>query len=1125
MADELSGNLAIQQQINSLVKELKVHSDGVANSFRSQTEVMEKFLGLLSETSKKMNDTASAAENMSNAIGKAANSSTSKRGLNDIIDSSKNANESLKNLGTGFKKSFSIGGEAIRKMRAQLSLSISLLGSFSKGIFGIGQSILAIPLGIFRQITEEASAAANMINPVRQEMENLREVMGNLSKGPAAGVIDSFDMLKKSSDNLGKSGISLTHIFGIDREGAARALAHLREMAVSMGPVFEVLSEQFESSADKLLILQNGLGISNEEMKSFGEISIATGRDLTDVLMENANMSIQMANRFGMSSKVIGKDLSYMSQNMGKFGSMTKEQMATASVFTRKLGLEIKQLEGLIGTFDDFEGAAQSASKLAQAFGMNVDAMKMMKEQDPAKRLDMLRQSFAATGRSIENMTRQEKALLAQTTGLDENIVSLALSNKNMGLSYEDIQKEAEKAGDKQLSQAEIMEEVGKNIKKLLENLNKTTSSFFQTFINGMSFGIRHTKEYREMMYTVSRALAETFRFGTKVGRMFVEMFPGIKEMIEAVRSFFATLSFKNSENTIRDFFKSLMDFEKVRESINALFGDTKSGVNKILGFFEPNGPFMKGLKDFGTASLNILTALIPNFANVISDYLDEFIKSIPEDISEIFSEIDTAKISSPIGRLFNEIYKAVVKLWPKIKEAFLKVFDLVTKDPTIRNVLIGVLGGLATIMFGPAAITGFFTIASGAIGLIFTSIGPMIWSAISTAIAAAGGWATVGSAILSALASVAGAINPAGLAVIAATIAVVIATALVTALGQMLKLIGEEAFVNFFSPNDPDSIIAGLAYYFYHGLVWASDTILDGFSNVFGGLFDAFNALLEGDSKALGDAILKILYGLGEIIGGAIVGLGVYILGILPTLVFKLNMAVLTLIEAISTLFPRLIATAFDYIAKSLGFGETKILEHLDWFFSWTLPSNWINWMTGAETSMSESSKKLGESMAGSMDDVSKKVADASKSSAEKIKSSTEGVSNSLGEIDFTSGLKLTGNMNNLADSLDSTLSTLDSKDLVTKLEKYRELSLGSSVKAVVDDIKLINSVLEDLGEIRVKSTIDKLGEKLKLETEVLNIERKPIQLNINLDLTMKAEDVEKNLMKVRDSATLKRA
>jgi uncharacterized protein YoxC len=110
------------------------------------------------------------------------------------------------------------------------------------------------------------------------------------------------------------------------------------------------------------------------------------------------------------------------------------------------------------------------------------------------------------------------------------------------------------------------------------------------------------------------------------------------------------------------------------------------------------------------------------------------------------------------------------------------------------------------------------------------------------------------------------------------------------------------------------------------------------------------------------------------------------------------------------------------------------------------------------------------------------------------------------------------------LTDSVSFLESQLEGIARVTEdLRSYREIQLSGVVRAVVADIASINKSLANLGNIDVNATVDRLGENLQLKNEVLNIERKPIQMTVNLNLTMKAEDIAKEILDVSQKATLK--
>ena len=688
MADD-AGNLDVQKSINDAIAARSVMLSKQSDLIKGQVQLalelckalkcedVEGVAGRVQEIATSLAAAQKEADKLgtglAGASGAAQKAATKTKGLTKETSAATKASKSFGD----------VAGEAFSATGAQLDALVKLTGSVASGMFSIGSSIVAIPFGIFGKITQMASDLQGQIDPVRQAMQDLKKTFGDLSTGEGAQTVNAFNDLKSSSSDLAGSGISLQHIYGYGREGLAAALKELSATAEAMGPVFGALGKTFTDNAASLLVLQKGLGLTGEDMKSFGSYALTTGQNVNDVLMETANLSLQMGAKFGISSKLIGKDMAYMTQNMGKFGSMTKTQMATATVYVRKLGLEVKDLEGVIGVFDDFESAATAASKLSQAFGMNVDAMEMMNEQDPAKRLDTLRKSFAATGKSIETMSRQEKSLLASSAGLDENMVSQALSTKNAGLSYDDIQKGAEGAAKSQLSQAEIMEKTGKNIEKLIESLNNTTGSFLDTFINGFMKGISQTKEFRALMHNVGAALRTVFKFGSDVGKMFMNLFPGMKDMTKGLTDIFEPGRFKamieKLKKTIGDFFtglskdpvKATKDFMK---NLSSIFFD-KFNTEK------PGGKlFVDGMKKFGKAIVGIMAGLgemlIKAAAGAITS-LANFIRN-PPDLSKAAGGlggsilgplIDSLKASLPVlGAALLDLFGALmVKFGPQI--------------------------------------------------------------------------------------------------------------------------------------------------------------------------------------------------------------------------------------------------------------------------------------------------------------------------------------------------------------------------------------------------------------------------------------------------------------------------
>jgi hypothetical protein len=315
---------------------------------------------------------------------------------------------------------------------------ISALGKF-------GVQILAMPFNMLGKLFEVAQGTSGMgPSPIRIELEKLRGEFGDLSVATGKVAASALDQFRGQLGNVGKSGLSVAKIFGMGPEGVAAAMRENAELMKALGPAVDNFSEVLENNAGELTVYRKGMGLTVEQQAKMMNMAQAMGEDPLKAQHELAAGALNMQNQFGISAKKIAQDVATMQGDVANFGTMTREQMLSASVYTRKLGIELKSLTGLVSAFDDFENAANNAAKLSQAFGMNVDAMKMMQEQDPTKRLSMLQQAFKQSGKAVEQMNRSELKLLATQAGMDEETAKLAFSQRGLSMSYDQVQKASE---------------------------------------------------------------------------------------------------------------------------------------------------------------------------------------------------------------------------------------------------------------------------------------------------------------------------------------------------------------------------------------------------------------------------------------------------------------------------------------------------------------------------------------------------------------------------------------------------------------------------------------------------------------------------------------------------------
>ena len=828
-----------------------------------------------------------------------------------------------------------------------------------------------------------ASKAAELLNNVdfAQAREEVRKSFGDLARAEAKSVLSSYSDMRKSASSLAGTTLSMSKVFGRGPAGAADALKYFNQLAMDLGPTFSILRGEIEKNADQMLIYQKGLGLTGEQMRSIANKAIATGRPIEEGLKEISRLAVTMGGKFNISSKLIGRDLGYMSQNVAKFGSMTKTQMATAAVYTKKLGLEIKDVEGLIDKFDDFETAATGASKLAQAFGMNVDALQMMKEQDPSKRLDMLRQAFASTGKSIENMSRQERLLLAETSGLDANMVELALSAKNMGMSYSEIQKEAQKSGKEQKSQAEIMESLSKNIERVVQSMGYE-ASFIGEFFKGFVEGISMTLGFKDGLKGIMEGLRLMRDLGREVGKVFGDKFPGVSDLLrsigDTVRGLTTDLS--GATSNIGTFFASFSSTEGAEASMEKLF----KGLNNFV-----SGSTDQAFGNVFTAYNKFLMALVRGMKAAIPHIKDKALEII-DSLVDSFMGLASTDNQSTLAWAVADLFGAANDAWEPIREKLEPLFD------KALNWFKGIFKDE-----GGAAGTGLGTQLMAAVEAPAAAAGDNIIAGLHTSLTKPENLAKIKDAFNTVLNE----INP-----------------FLDELNTISGLLGYAAGASRVASSPPTAPSTPAAPATATANVTDSTVVADQAKNE-----EKINA-----ARRVFDDLTFMENKMRELntSGG--------------------------------------LATISDFLFS--------VVSSLDNWYINSFAESWFFWYIDVIKSGFDSFSDLTRSMiyvSGDLNSIVEKTVDSS---------------------------AIENYFNNLEKNIDV---------LSSHTKKMTDGHIGEIARAAATELIEMHKALADVPEINVSATIAKLNNKLGFTNEVLKVEKKPIVLNVSLDLTMKAEDL----------------
>lgn len=595
-----------------------------------------------------------------------------------------------------------------------------------EGIGAIGMAILAIPFKMFNGLIDIANKASGGSNELLVAIEDLRKEFGALGTGSPKVIMQMSTELKGFSD----TGLGAFQVFGTLTE---RLQAFLK-LAQSMGPTFQNFGEEFRSNGGAILAWQKGLGLSDEMMKTIGQTAKAMGKSMSSVLLPIQKQAQDLGKAFGIDSKLISRDMVKAMADLKHFAGASVKEIASASVYARKLGLELHDITGTLDAFDTFDSAADNASKLSQAFGLNIDAFKLMEAQDPATQIEMLRKSFATAGQDASKFNRQQLQLLASSTGLSEEQAKLAFSMKNQGVGLDDIKKKSEGAEKKQLSQAEAMKALADSIERMVKSGGAQSGGFFERFFKGIMGGLQSSHEFRKIIMNIQRALMLTEMAGVKLGRALAQLAP-VKELLGDIASIFSPKKFATLFGGIS---KEIEKFAKGEEQFTGMMDMIKI---HFLDFFDSEkGPGKKILAGFGKFFEYIVKAIsdaLPAMATKLSGFMTDLTKFILNPKAASDAAAKGVGVAATVVAIIKPLGNALATSWNIISPSLLEFVDvaitkigelmsMALKNEKFMGIVKKALFGSFAIVFGPAvfrmALSGIISNFGGAIAKMITS-------------------------------------------------------------------------------------------------------------------------------------------------------------------------------------------------------------------------------------------------------------------------------------------------------------------------------------------------------------------------------------------------------------------
>ena len=574
--EELEGQLKIQQDINKVLAKR-------AKMFEAQTGYLDGQARIAKELCKALEcegleDMEERLDNIQKGLKKAGDQADTL--AKNTSEAAKQAQKASDNFDKMAAVAAAGAAGAINGFKGAISTITSVGSAITRvvgGIFNIGKAIVSIPFKMLNGLVGMASKGGGGADPLKEAWEEVRKTFGSLSEGMGGALKQGFKELKKQSHDLAGTGKSLRKLYGPGRAGLAAAVKELSGRFAELGASASRYADEVKGKNLPIMAAwSKGLYNSAEDMKALDHISRTTGKSMTEAMGEFGNQTIQMASKFGLDRKQFSADMMAMAGDAEYFGGVASTELAAMTVYIQKLGMEAKSLKSLIDKWDNFESAAEGASKLAQSFGMNVDAMAMMNEQNPAKRMDMLRDSFFESGKAVEDLTRAEKKLLAEQMGLAD-VADLEKALADPSMSYDDIQAEAEANAEGALTQEQAMSKLADSLDRVFgSGGGKQFASFGDALLQGFMKGMSKNKEFQEMLKAVRCALYQIYLLGVDLGEAFAKM-DSVNGVFSSIANLFNSFDWKGFREGVLGAFTSLW------EGLESPDGDPVELVGKFI--------------------------------------------------------------------------------------------------------------------------------------------------------------------------------------------------------------------------------------------------------------------------------------------------------------------------------------------------------------------------------------------------------------------------------------------------------------------------------------------------------------------------------------------------------------
>lgn len=366
------------------------------------------------------------------------------------------------------------------------TLSPAASNSAIKQIFGnVGDQSAALALegtlgvaslakSIYKESLRQAKDYQDEIVGEYGDISTQQETYG---KSMAKLVFERQNALNQDFLQMEAGGVKLMDVFA----NADEALRDASDIIGSLpGSTAQFTDELQTQNLSIIQLLKSAAGLSAEQTAAIMKIAKSRGEDTKQMLADIGTFSKTLADKFGVDTKNVTKNVVEMTTNTSTFGKVSIEAATAAAVKFEALGVSVSDVSDSIGrSFGSFSGAADAAAKMSQVFGVNIDAMQMMTDVNSGpegmiRSIDTLRESLIGAGVDVSELDAPMRRLIKEMTGIsDDATIESLFDPDRISIETDDILDSAKKAAEAQKDPIEALKFMDKDIRKVMRNMSE----------------------------------------------------------------------------------------------------------------------------------------------------------------------------------------------------------------------------------------------------------------------------------------------------------------------------------------------------------------------------------------------------------------------------------------------------------------------------------------------------------------------------------------------------------------------------------------------------------------------------------------------------------------------------